>query len=249
MSEELQPRPRPQRAPAPIDSRAAVDEYRPWLLNLSKFVVRSWLRLFHRFTVHHHERVPTSGPVIIAPNHTSYYDPMCATCSLRRPLRYLAGARLFKNRLFGLFLASVGAVPVDLSKDADRAAYEAALKLLREGEVVCLFPEGTRSLDGRLKPLKGGVARLAMSTGAPIVPVHISGPAQSFPPHQRIPRLFVPFTVTFLEPIYPRPATTGPDRRAEGERLMALLEAALRRAVGDPPPSSGSPSTPARALD
>ena len=220
---------------------------------VSRFICRGtvllYIKLFHRFRVTGLEKIPKTGAFIFAPNHASYLDPMAVTCGNQRVIHYLAGARLFKNRFFAALIRSLGAYPVNLGRDADRAAYEAALRLLRAGEAVCLYPEGTRSADGRLLPLKGGVGRLAVATGAPIFPAVIRGNHHAWPRGKMFPTFFRPLSMEILDPLVPQEAATGGERRAEGARLMGELERRLKAGLGEPPPEADSPSTPAPAAD
>lgn len=194
-----------------------------------------WLPVFHRYRSRDIKHVPTAGAVILAPNHTSYLDPVVITYPLRhRRLYYLAWHQLFANRYFAALIRRLGAIPLDTDRRADRAAFEAALALLRDGEAVCLFPEGIRGWDGQLYSLQSGVARLAVASGAPIIPVAVSGTLEAWPRWRRLPRAFVPITVRFLPPILPRPAATSAERKAETLRLMGELRDSLTQALERP---------------
>lgn len=173
------------------------------------------------------EQVPDTGPVIIAPNHTSYLDPYLISYPMRRPVYFLAWEGLFRSRLVGGALRRLGAIPLDTKRGSDRDAYEAALVLLRAGHAVALFPEGGRGWDGRLNPLRPGAGRLAAATGAPIFPVQLGGVFQAWPRWQRFPTFFRPVRSRCLAPLTPRPCRNPAERRAEAIRLTDSLEQAL----------------------
>lgn len=207
-------------------------------------IVQSVLWVSYGFHAEGMERCPKSGPVIIAPNHTCFLDPPIVTCSMNRPVHYLASARLFKVPVFGGLIRRLGAVPVDLGKSSDRAAYETSLRLLQRDRLVCVYPEGTRSPDGKLGPLKPGVGRLALASGAPIVPLTIRGGFKAWPRSKKIPRIFCRITSTVHEPIWPREAKTSMEKREEAARLMAELEQVLRKGLGELAEEGPSPSIP-----
>lgn len=172
--------------------------------------------------------VPRKGPVIIAPNHASYLDPPLVGAMISRPIYYIAWIKLFENRFFAALIRGLGAIPVDSDRGADKRAYVTALTMLREGYAVCIFPEGARAYTHELAPLKSGVARLAVTTGAPIVPVRIEGSLEAWPRWNRVPRIFKPIKVRFLKPIQPKKVEGPAARQAESERLLEELRVALQ---------------------
>ena len=115
-----------------------------------------------------------AGPVILASNHRSFLDPFVIGCCLRRPVYFVAKAELFERRLTAWLLNCLGAFPVQRG-EADRESVETSLELLDRGEAVVIFPEGTRIRTGSLAPPKRGVGRLALASGAPVVPVAVTG--------------------------------------------------------------------------
>lgn len=174
------------------------------------------------------ERLPKDGAVILAANHLSYLDPVMIGISMGRNLRYMAWVALFRNRVFAWFIRSMGAFPVD-PDSWDVAAFRTALAVLKNGRWLVIFPEGVRSDDGQPKPLKAGVAHLAMRSGATIVPVRIEGTYEAWPRHNRLPRPFRRCQVRFGDPI-PPPKLNGRDpatRHAAVDALLAQLRDAL----------------------
>jgi len=119
--------------------------------------------------------IPRKGPAIIASNHRSFFDPFIIACMARRPMYYVAKRELFEiHPLVSWLLTALGAFPVNRGS-GDRDMIETAKELLARGEIVLIFPEGTRTRPGPLAAPKRGVGRLALETGAPIVPVAVIG--------------------------------------------------------------------------
>ena len=127
-----------------------------------------WLKRIGR------EHIPADGGVILAPNHRSFLDPWVVGICLRRPVYFLAKQELFRKRWMGWFLNSLGAFPVKRG-ESDEQAMETARLLVERGNVLLIFPEGTRIRRGSLGDPKRGVGRLALQTGAPVVPVAVTG--------------------------------------------------------------------------
>ena len=126
------------------------------------------------------ENIPTDGPAILAPNHRANIDPPYLSLITSRPITYMAKEELFKVPLFGGFIRRLGAFPVRRGA-ADRAALRQAIAHLKEGHLVIIFPEGTRSEDGRLKEAEKGFALIARQTDVPIIPIAIDGTEKILP--------------------------------------------------------------------
>ena len=120
------------------------------------------------------ENIPSEGALILAPNHRSYYDPIMAGIICRRPIRFMAKSELFENKLFGALITKLGAFPLQRGR-GDVAAVKAAFSILKEGNVLLMFPQGKRIKDGTRGKLKTGVAVIAHKMQVPVVPVCISG--------------------------------------------------------------------------
>jgi 1-acyl-sn-glycerol-3-phosphate acyltransferase len=150
-----------------------------WLLKW--ILVGPLLRVLYRPRVTGLEHVPTTGPAIIAPNHLSFCDSIFIPLLAPQQVHYVAKAEYFtgtglKGRLMAWFFTGVGAVPVDRSGGrAAVAAIDTGLRTLREGKLFGIYPEGTRSPDGRLHRGRTGVARLALASGVPVIPVGLVG--------------------------------------------------------------------------
>ncbi len=143
-------------------------------------------RVYFRVQVHGIENLPPEGRVVLAPNHASHLDPTSVTCGLPRPAHFLAKASLFKG-LFGKFLRSVNCYPLHAS-GIDLAAVRTCMEVLDRDLLLVIFPEGQRTCSGSFCEMKPGAAMLAMNTGAPIVPVYISGSYAAMPRGSKFPR-------------------------------------------------------------
>ncbi len=142
------------------------------LYSVTLVLARTLFNLLFAIHVEGLEHVPQAGPAIISPNHRSAWDPPVVSTLLERPLYHMAKAELFPR--LGFFLRRIGAYPVR-RQAVDMHAIRHSLTLLRAGRLICIFPEGHRYADGRLGPGKSGAARLSVQTGAPVIPVGISG--------------------------------------------------------------------------
>jgi glycerol-3-phosphate dehydrogenase (NAD(P)+) len=136
-------------------------------------VLEPAIRLWFRLTSTGHRNIP-EGPVILAANHRSFLDPFVIGVFLRRPIYFVAKKELFENRLQGWLLNCLGAFPLRRG-ESDEESVRTALELLERGQAVVIFPEGTRIRSGSLGKPKRGVGRLALESGAPVVPVAVTG--------------------------------------------------------------------------
>lgn len=160
-----------------------------------RWLLAPLVRLIYRPVVHGADRIPATGPVIIAGNHLAAIDTAAIALTAGRPVAFLGKAEYFtgtglRGRALASFLTALGYVPVDRANaKAGLAALEAAMDVLRDGGVFAIYPEGTRSLDGRLHRGHTGVASLALASGAPVVPAAVHGTDQVLPKDARFPRL------------------------------------------------------------
>lgn len=145
------------------------------------------MRLLFRLEVRGREHVPAAGPVLLVSNHVSVLDPPIVGGAAPRELYFLAKEELFRVPLLGSLIHALNARPVKRD-GADGRALKTTLRLLREGGAVLVFPEGTRGVEGRLAEGKPGVGMLAVMSGAPVVPVYVSGTGRALPPGRALPR-------------------------------------------------------------
>lgn len=200
-----------------------------WLFQISRWLVKTISRLYFRIEFEGVERVPTSGAMIVAPNHVSYFDPFWVSIPISRSLRYMTWDRMTRLPILGPLIMAYGAFPVDITK-GDRAALKASLEQLRAGGGLMIFPEGARTKSGRLEEFKPGVIRLALETRAPIVPVTILGGYRAFSPHHYLPRPFK-VRIVYHEPIHLTPPADPVQlkqfQQDEAERLQSIIASAL----------------------
>src|SRR5947209_9015261 len=141
---------------------------------LVRAVLQPYFHIYFRMVRIGREHIPAEGPVIIAANHRSFLDPFVIGTMARRPLYYVAKQELFRNRLQAWILNSLGAFPVRRGA-SDEDMVGTAKAILARGDIVLIFPEGTRTRPGSLGRPKRGVGRLALETGAPVVPIAVIG--------------------------------------------------------------------------
>jgi 1-acyl-sn-glycerol-3-phosphate acyltransferase len=201
---------------------------------LGRFIITPLARLVYRPRIEGRAGVPKTGPVIFASNHLSFLDSIAIPVAAPRPVHFLAKASYFEGTgMSGWasreFFTAIGAVPVQ--RGAGQAALDALDQqrvLLEQGSAVALYPEGTRSLDGRLYKGRTGVAFLALQTGAPVVPVGLIGTDAVMPVGAKLPSVRHRITVKFGEPLdlsHHGPANSGRARRLATDDIMAAIHA------------------------
>lgn len=194
-----------------------------------KAVLTPFIFVTCRVAVRGGRHVPMRGAAIVASNHVSFLDSFFVPVSVLRRMTFVAKAEYFDRWRTRWFFQGVGQIP--MSRDggsASEGALLAARGVIAKGNLLGIYPEGTRSVDGKLHRGKTGVARLAISTGAPIVPCGVTGSREVLPKGKRIPRPGK-VTVNFGEPIDPAPYASMPDRtlatRLLTDEVMARIQA------------------------
>ncbi|MEU0989371.1 lysophospholipid acyltransferase family protein [Streptomyces sp. NPDC005953] len=173
---------------------------------LKYVIIGPLLRLLFRPRIEGLEHVPEEGAAIVAGNHLSFSDHFLMPAILKRRITFLAKAEYFtgpglKGRLTAAFFRSAGQIPVDRSgKEAGQAAIREGLGVLAKDELLGIYPEGTRSHDGRLYKGKVGVAVMALTAGVPVIPCAMVGTFEIQPPGQVLPKI-KRVTVRFGEPL------------------------------------------------
>lgn len=148
------------------------------------------LKVFFRMKVYGQENIPKKGGFILASNHVSYIDPPAVGAAANRRVKFMAREDLFSHPLLGWWLRNVEVIPVKRDS-ADLSALKAAMKILKQGRGLALFPEGRRSTDGKIGEPEPGIGFLAAKTGVPVIPTFVSGTEKALPkgakkikPHQ-----------------------------------------------------------------
>jgi 1-acyl-sn-glycerol-3-phosphate acyltransferase len=140
---------------------------------ISKFVVSIYYYLFYRIKVSGREHIPKKGGFVLCSNHLSVNDPIVLGFSLNRPIHFLAKKEIFQNKFFGFVLKTLHAIPVN-RENVDMATFKAVLSVLKGGNCVCIFAQGTRIKEIDAKSAKSGIALFALKADVPIIPVCIS---------------------------------------------------------------------------
>ncbi len=170
-----------------------------WLI---KAILTPILRVFYRVRIDGREHVPARGPVILAANHRSFMDSLFLPLVIRRRVTFVAKAEYFDDKKTAWFFRGVGQIPIRREGgSASERALASATEVLEQGGVFGIYPEGTRTRDGHLHRGHTGVARLALRTGAPIVPVGMTGTDEINPIGSKLPRLFRTVRIKFGVPI------------------------------------------------
>ena len=199
---------------------------------LVKYFLRGFFFLYNRVDVFGRDQIPLSGPLIVASNHSSNLDPPLVGAFFPMQLRYLAKDSLFKNIILKKIIQALGAISVS-REDSQKAASVLKLLLsrLQDGENVLLFPEGTRSQDGKLQKLEGGVAFLSVKAMVPIVPVYVGGSSIACP-RGKMP---IPSKLRLHggKPIYPQTIVEEVGERGAREEILKQLTASLLHLEGE----------------
>src|SRR5262245_11282602 len=181
-------------------------------------------RLFFHFRVIYRERMLQSGSVILAMNHQSYLDPPLAGTACDRAVYFLARRTLLDVPLLGWLLPKLNVLPVN-QEGIDRSALKGLIRVLKAGNAVLVFPEGSRTVDGNLQPAEPGLGLVIAKTLAPVVPMRIFGA------HEALPRggglHFVPITIVIGEPIF----FTAADLNPAGKDLYNRLSQRVMDAI------------------
>jgi 1-acyl-sn-glycerol-3-phosphate acyltransferase len=189
--------------------------------SVTRRLVRPLLRAWLRLRVEGAEFVPSDGPVLIAATHASHADSMALGAAAPRPVFFLGDRRLLAWPLLGRMLPRLGMVALRRG-EADTRAIQVMAELLEAGHAVVVYPEGSRSRDGRVYRPRSGASRLAAATGVQVVPASVVGTYQVWPTGSR-PRLRGGRVVIRFGPAIPAPTDTPADRRRFNRELHDVL--------------------------
>jgi 1-acyl-sn-glycerol-3-phosphate acyltransferase len=189
-----------------------------WLV---RWGCRVFCMLLFRVRSYGRENIPPDGPFVLISNHQSFLDPMLCGIPLKRQVSFLARESLFHHWFFGRAIASVNTIPVKQGQ-VDISAIRRAIEILKQGRGICLFPEGTRSWDGKITPFKPGFGLLCRRGAAAIVPVVVDGAFECWPRHKKL-FSYGPIVVSFGKAIPAEQAKNMGD-----EKLAEVLTETLR---------------------
>jgi glycerol-3-phosphate dehydrogenase (NAD(P)+) len=229
-----------------LHTRARTRGANPYVYWLARAILQPFFHIYFRLSRIGREHVPDSGPVIFAANHRSFLDPFVIGTLVRRPVYYVAKKELFERRWQAWILNALGAFPVDRGA-SDEESMRTAREILRRGDCVVIFPEGTRVRPGPLGSPKRGAGRLALETGAPVVPVAVIGTEAvrrgwRIRPHTVRIRCGRPLTYPHVET--PSLALAG----AVTDRIWPCVMLQWEWLGGQPPPRPALQSQPASRL-
>jgi 1-acyl-sn-glycerol-3-phosphate acyltransferase len=186
------------------------------LYNIGKFLFYLYFKIFRRVTVEGRENIPDKGPVLLYANHPSAWDMILIGVFMKRKVHYMAKVELFKNPFLAFIFRRLGAFPVSRGK-GDVGSVKTVLRLLKEGKVVGIFPEGTRTQRKDPKKRKAGAAMFAVQSKAPVLPVGVVWNK----------RIFSRLRLVFGEPFYVQKKNEG--GHAGKEELMEITSDILDR--------------------
>ena len=191
------------------------------IYGVSHYALATIYHMFFRGEVAGTENIPRQGAFLIAANHASHLDPPFIGSQVPRQMCFFARKTLWTGGMASWWLDTVGTIPVDRDGGQDVGALKRVLRALADGKVMILFPEGTRSLDGKLQPAKPGVGFMACRTQVPVLPARIFGSFEAFGKGMKVPRFGTPVSVVFGPPILP---SVYDDPRAGKERYQIASE-------------------------
>jgi len=194
---------------------------------LARWICRVFCIVFFRMRVYDRDNVPDKGAFVLVGNHQSYLDPIFCGIPLKRHLHFLARDSLFVNWFFGRLLASVNVIPVKQG-EVDLSTMKKVIGKLKEGNGVCVFPEGTRTGDGRITAFKGGFGLLCRRGDAAVVPVLIEGTFECWPRHKKI---FSPGGRIVVR--YGKAITAEQVKKMDDKELVEQLTDTLRKMQND----------------
>jgi len=198
---------------------------------VSQVLVQLAAVLLYRVRYSGQLNIPAAGPLIIVSNHQSHFDPPLIGMGTRRQMNYVARGTLFGFAPFRWLISSLGAIRIE-REGIGLGGIKESLRRLKRGEVVVLFPEGTRTHDGRLGEFHGGFITLARRSGAAILPAAIEGAFDAWPRHRMLPRLGE-IHVRYGTPLTPETIATMSDEQVLAE-VRRRIELCLRQLRAHP---------------
>jgi 1-acyl-sn-glycerol-3-phosphate acyltransferase len=210
---------------APVDdSQREIDPARgDWFWQFARMIARPFVTLMFDLKVYGAQNIPTTGGVLLVANHQSFLDPVFIGVYLRRPMSYLARSGLFEQKYFAWLIRRLRAFPVRQGA-GDIGAVKEMVRRLKEGHVLSLFPEGSRTEDGELGPIEPGAALVIRRAAVAVVPVAIDGSFDAWPKGQKLFRA------------HPVRVLYGPPMNLAGmksDQISKAIEITLRNMIAD----------------
>jgi 1-acyl-sn-glycerol-3-phosphate acyltransferase len=205
------------------------------LIDLMRPGVHRLCRVYFGLELSGLDNIPASGPLIVTPNHQTFADPALVTIPVRRRVYYMAWSQLFEIPVFSWLIRRLRAFPVRVDS-ADPSSMREAVRLLTAGHVLMIFPEGERTVTGKVEHFKLGAFRLAATLRVPVLPVTIAGGHEAWPPGQVLPRRGR-ISITYHPPLEPDPAL---EPRQAASVLAQRARAIIAGALGDSAPTPGA---------
>lgn len=173
------------------------------LYKFFRFIFNILIRIFWPVKVKGENIYDYNPPFILAANHVSYMDPVILAITVPRPISFIAKKEVFEIPILSCIFKRIGVIPVD-RKSINQTAVRKSLNILNEGNILGIFPEGTRSSSGELLDLNIGMIKIALQTNVPIIPVGLYGTHEIYPPQTKFPALFKKQTICtyFGKPIF-----------------------------------------------
>lgn len=144
------------------------------LYGIAKFIFKIYFFFINKITLKGTENIPENGGIVLCSNHINWLDPILIGICVKRKIYFMAKAELFSNKFFAFIMKSINAFPVKRGT-ADISAIKKSFNIIKNGEILGIFPEGTRSKTGKLLPAEPGASVIALKTNAPVIPVRVQG--------------------------------------------------------------------------
>ena len=207
----------------------------PWYAVNQRCIFMLFTTLYH-LRMYGREHLPTTGGALVACNHQSFFDPFICGCCVNREMVYTPRDSLFRFKLVEKYLLSVNAFPIKRGQ-ADTGAIKDIIRRLRGGQSIVLFPEGTRSHDGRIENIKSGFDLIARRSEVPVIPAAVDGAHEVWPRKRLLPRAMGHVSVMYGEAIAPEyvKSVSREELNAELTRRLRDLQNQLRRVAGKAP--------------
>lgn len=189
-----------------------------WAYSALRVICRLSFVVFYRVRIEGREHIPASGAALVCSNHQSHLDPIVVGLAFDRRLNFVARKSLFTNPAFGWLIRFLDAIPLDRDGFSISGIKE-TLKRLKRGEMVLIFPEGTRTADGNLGMIKPGAAALAKRGNVPVVPIGFDGAFQIWPRKN-----FIPWPIGVIDIVVGEPLSAAQIEGMNDDALIAELE-------------------------